>query len=477
MSKKKKLVIFLFGFFYLFVFLCLYFSSLALSGKTLFLDVVNNKQENFSKNYLSWKNKAQFIKPLKEFNEFLPQLVGIGKETNYLVLLQNNWELRPSGGFMGSYGKLSFKNGGLTNIKVEDIYVPDGQIPGHVDPPEPIQKAFKQGFWKLRDSNWEIDFMTASKQILWFFEKGGEKDINGLIALNFIFLKDLLDVFGPINLVDYKLDINSSNFVNLAQEKAQADFFPGSSQKKDFLSSLTKELIFRFKDINYKESFQLLKVIFKNLNQKQILLSFNSKVVNQYFSKFNWTGEIKRLCSDKENIVTDYLYLVETNLGANKANCCLERKVEQNISFENSLLKEKLILGYKNNSPEKKPSPPQSWGGIYENYLRILIPLESENIIVKINDQQIKENIDLKEYQQQKVKSIGFFVIVDPLSEKKVEVSFQKKVNHKANKYYLEIQKQPGVESFPFIINFISQDLKTTKTIKADSILKFSLID
>ncbi len=85
---------------------------------------------------------------------------------------------------MGSYAKLIFLNGGLKDFIVQDIYVPDGQILGHVDPSWPIQTAFKHGFWKLRDSNWDPDFPTASKQIQWFFEKGGEKPVDGLIAIN-----------------------------------------------------------------------------------------------------------------------------------------------------------------------------------------------------------------------------------------------------------------------------------------------------
>ena len=39
---------------------------------------------------------------------------------------------------------------GVRSVEIKDIYVPDGQLVGHVDPPLPIQQAFGQGWWKLR---------------------------------------------------------------------------------------------------------------------------------------------------------------------------------------------------------------------------------------------------------------------------------------------------------------------------------------
>ncbi|KKU67917.1 MAG: hypothetical protein UX92_C0027G0013 [Candidatus Amesbacteria bacterium GW2011_GWA1_47_20] len=80
----------------------------------------------------------------------------LGDKT-YIVLLQNNTELRPSGGFMGSFVKLKTQNSKLKTLEVEDIYQPDGQVVGYVEPPAPIKKAFPFGSWKLRDANWDVE--------------------------------------------------------------------------------------------------------------------------------------------------------------------------------------------------------------------------------------------------------------------------------------------------------------------------------
>ena len=69
---------------------------------------------------------------------------------------------------MGSYAVVRSQESGVRSVEIKDIYVPDGQLVGHVDPPLPIQQAFGQGWWKLRDSNWDTDFTAAAPNCLVF---------------------------------------------------------------------------------------------------------------------------------------------------------------------------------------------------------------------------------------------------------------------------------------------------------------------
>lgn len=475
------------------------------ASRNLIIDIINNKPENFDANFQSWqkqitklKNKVNktkivtnflpkkyntFINQTKnlldlitQFNIYLPKIVGKESPKTYLILLQNNLELRPSGGFMGSYAKITFKKGGIKNLTIQDIYVPDGQLKGHVDPPWPIQTAFKQGWWRLRDSNWEPDFPTASQQIQWFFEKGGEEKADGLIAINFLLVKDLLRIVEPINIPDYDYEITADNLYQITQNESERNFFPGSTQKKDFLAALTKYLILEVEKLNTEQLIQLIKVIKKGLDEKQILINFNDSRPAKFFSQLNWNGAVKRKYPDDENLITDYVYIVDTNLGANKANCCVQRKVVQEVDInKNGLIKENLKITYINNSPKERPKPPLFWGGIYENFLRIILPKEVNNIEIKINGQPLKDRIEIKNYEKSKLKSIGFFVITQPLSQSLVEISYQKKtIIRNPQNYYLELQKQPGMESYPHLIKIktpekallIEKDLKTDEIIK-----------
>jgi len=454
------------------------------AGEKLATDIINNKQENFNSNFENWQKQTaklnkKFTKvklvskflPEKyqalvkqvddlfalvaDFNTYLPQIVGQNNQKTYFILLQNNLELRPSGGFMGSYAKIKFVKGGMKELNIQDIYVPDGQISGHVQPPEPIQQAFKQGWWRLRDSNWEPDFPSAAEQILWFFEKGKEEKADGLFALNLLTLKELLKIVQPLNLPDYDYQITADNFYQTAQNEAEKQFFPGSTQKKDFLSSLAKQLVFELQNINSQQTVQLIKIVKKQLEEKQILISFTDPYLAQFVDQLNWNGAIEKEAENKQNSITDYFYLVETNLGANKANCCLQRKVSQEIELTNNgLVKEKATITYFNTSPKERPKPPLFWGGVYENYLRIILPSEVEISKIQVNQQNLKkEQITIQNYSQKMLKSVGFFVVTQPLDQSKVEIYYWKKGEIGKNKNYcLKIQKQPGIEKYSHLI-------------------------
>ena len=80
------------------------------------------------------------IEIARDLLPILPQVLGVKEKKSYLFLLQNNMELRATGGFIGSYALAIFENGRLLDFQVEDVYTADGQLKGHVEPPEPIKK-------------------------------------------------------------------------------------------------------------------------------------------------------------------------------------------------------------------------------------------------------------------------------------------------------------------------------------------------
>ncbi|MEX1052358.1 MAG: DUF4012 domain-containing protein, partial [Patescibacteria group bacterium] len=78
--------------------------------------------------------KAQAIsKDIKE-------ILAYNGEKKYLLLFANNMELRPGGGFIGSFGILTIKDFTIENIEIYDVYDADGQLKTHINPPDPIRK-------------------------------------------------------------------------------------------------------------------------------------------------------------------------------------------------------------------------------------------------------------------------------------------------------------------------------------------------
>jgi len=478
----KKFVLFVFLFFSFFLLETgIRFKEAIISGKKLFYDVVDNQPKNFEKNYSLWtKNLLLFKKRILGIDKFtknyldkkyqlkkhldliekvtlvLPDIFAKDGEKIYYVLLQNNMELRPSGGFMGSYAKMKFKDGGLNDVFVQDIYVPDGQIIGHVDPPLPIQEAFKQGWWKLRDANWDPDFPTAAKIIDWFFQKGNEEKADGIIAINLTTVKKVLKVIGPLFLVDYNQTVDSESFYQIIQSHSEIGFFPGSTQKKDILTAVDRAFFEKIKNLKQKETLKILQIAYQDLEERQILVSFFDNYLAKTFQKFGWDGSMKKLEPSTEALINDYFYLVEANLGANKANCCIERKISHEVDFSQfGLIKEKVKINFKNTGKYKEGIPPFFWGGTYNNYLRFYFPDVAKVGKVFIESEEVKPAKILAERKEDLgLQGIGFFVQVPAQSQKTVEINYEipRQNFSQIEKlvYKLTIQKQPGIDFFPY---------------------------
>ena len=388
-----------------------------------------------------------------------------------LILFQNNYELRPSGGFMGSFAILNIKKGVVTDFEIQDIYQPDGQIVGHIEAKLPIQQAFKTGEWRLHNANWELDFADSANDILWFFKTAGISDIDTVVAINMGIVQNILSVVGPVDPLDFpENEVDQNNFYQITQRYSEEDFFPGSIKKKSFLSSLANALIERISRGNTREKLYLLKLIYEQLKDGQILIYSNNPKLAEFVAENDYDGKIK---SGKD----DYLYIVNSNLGSNKADCCIDRKIVHEIQNKDGTLREKLNISYENKSTHTDPQKSKSWGVDYQNYLRIVLPIDSivENVFVNgkeyvLNNNQTIESLpeisadfSYKIETKDGYQTVGFWVTV-PIGQKNdVQLSYSRQQKNK--NYKLLINKQPGLynQNYSMIYNGIETDLILSK--------------
>ncbi len=486
--------------------------NLGEAGSQLFAAIINNRQENFDDVFSSWKiqtteleyqiqqltkniekNKNNKIlrkfnlKPdeivsqvnekvslIREFNSYLPEFLGVEKDKRYLVLLQNNMELRPTGGFMGSYALLSFKNGVMKNLEIQDIYVPDGQVKGHIEPPVPIQQTFQLGNWRLRDANWDPDFPTSTETILWFFEKGNVKNIDGVFALNLNLAIDLLQTTGPITLIDYNEKVNKDNIYQITQYYAETDFFPGSTQKKDFLSVLAKSIIEKIKTDPQINFLSLMQILLNNLNNNEMLLYFKNEDLQRMTVNQNWDGSLKKSSLLASDSIQDYLAIYETNLGVNKANCCIQRITTHKILTSKEKINHSVLLELTNENKSNESKPPKYWGGRYINFLRIIVPQEVQIEKITIDNLPLSTKDIFIEEQKNNLKSVGFFANVDALTTKKIELIYTLPMADEKI-YQLRLQKQPGVRSSPQIIYFNNLSTEIKSDLEKSGLFEFKI--
>jgi len=379
--------------------------------------------------------------------DVLPEMLGAdGKRREYMVLFQNESELRATGGFIGSYGMVSFQNGKLLNFEVKDVYDADGQLKGHVEPPAEIKNYLGEANWFMRDANWNPDFATSAGDIQWFLDKEINKKVDGIFGINLATAKSIVAVVGEISVPNFKEKINKDNLYEQAEYYSETKFFPGSNQKASFLGSLGKQLMEEIKGLDSKKQLLLVQSIIDLLENNEIQLMFNNSTAQTIVKNLGWDGGIFNGKCAKENCMTDYLYIVESNLGVNKANYFLYRNIEQLVEINKQNVARTVKINYENTA--KSSSFP---GGDYKNYLRIYLPTDvnlSQVTIYdtnNINQKKVYSNEEIKVQEINGKKEVGFLVTVPILSKKTVEISYSSQ-NSLTNSfsYVNYIQKQSG---------------------------------
>lgn len=413
-----------------------------------------------------------------------PELLGFPEKKNYLVLFQNNMELRPGGGFIGSFGFLTLNKGKVESFKIDDVYSADGQLKAHIEPPFPIRRYLPSEHLYLRDSNFAVNFAGVASSAAQLFNLETGKKANGVIAVDVSFVKDLLSATGEVEVLDYKKKVNADNFFILTESQVEKGFFPGSTQKKDFLGALFKSTQSTIMDSDKVDYLNLAKAVSKGLEEKHILLAYESSSIQNLFETNGYSSSTNDDRSNDDLTINDYLGINEANFGVNKANYFIKRGVSINKKIlKNGEINSTITISYKNSSPK------EVWpGGDYKNYLRLILPESSrlEKIEIDGKEQVTRAAItDFKIYELKSFKNpkelevleteefgkkiIGFLTNVPAgdlktikvfLSQKHFDISDSVSLN-----YSLKYFKQPGTDEYPISLSLEYPDfLKPIKT-------------
>lgn len=398
----------------------------------------------------------------QNFIGVLPRILGFSERRTYLVLFQNNTELRPTGGFIGSYGLINLEGGKLTGFEVYDVYQADGQLKGHVEPPAKLKEYLGEATWYLRDSNWDPDFTVSAPRAQWFLDKEMQVKVDGTIGVTLEVAKNILAAIGEVEVPEYNEKITKDNLFQKAEYYSELGTFPGSTQKKDFLGSLAKAIFEKIRSAQAKELVNIGGAIFNSLESREMMLYFNDPECQKAVARLGWEGSIKDFSpqSDKTFVFADYLHINEANVGINKANFFVTRKVDHQIKLdEKGKAEEKLLITYDNQSPS------ESWpAGRYKTYLRLYLPKGVRLTSTLVTDPQNPSlwlPFDMKYFNntEEQGKSVfGYLLEVPIKSKRQIEIKYEHPRTispvQKINSYLLMVQKQPGAYPSDYTLSF-----------------------
>lgn len=419
--------------------------------ETSFLQSEIDNLPGFGKKLLKNKDNLflirKYIANARDIARQLPNLLGSDKPKTYLVLFQNNMELRPTGGFIGSFALITFDKGRLIDKSVHDVYSADGQLKGFVKPPKAIKDYLGETNWYLRDSNWDPDFPTSAQRAEWFLEKEIDRNVDGVVAIDLEVAKSILKETGPVNLKDIGQLVDTKNVYEKVQYEVENNFFPGSQKKATILTSLTAEMLMRIIERDKKDYLKIAKVLFDNLSTRHIQIYLNNSKIQKSISDLEWNGSVN-VPNCKGNCFNNWMGVVEANVGVNKANYFIRRTNSLVTKINEDSIENVLDINLSNTAESQKVTDR------YKVYIRVLAPTGSffGKIVIKQNEEYLAEINEIGDRVE-----AGILIEVAPSETQNIR--FVWKIPSKldftiSGDYFLTVRKQAGIIENPILIRF-----------------------
>lgn len=250
------------------------------------------------------------------------------RKQRILIFFQNPSEIRPAGGFIGSYAQAVLFQGGLLSLEVRDIYDPDGQLDKKIIPPKQLRGVTDK--WGARDANWFFDFPTSARKVTEFLEASklysdyGVK-FAGAVAVNIAVIKDILGIIGPMELPDYEITITSENFLTEVQQEVEEGTDKAQGEPKRILRVLAPLVFERLEKLDDEQKRALAAKLGERVAGKDIMAYSAEPALQEYLIKLGVGGEVYSL---PENFRGEYLAIANANVAGGKSDAFMSQKIE-----------------------------------------------------------------------------------------------------------------------------------------------------
>ncbi|MFH1713048.1 MAG: DUF4012 domain-containing protein, partial [Candidatus Jacksonbacteria bacterium] len=260
---------------------------------------------------------------------YLLILLGENSDKRYLFLFQNNLEMRPTGGFIGSLAVLDINQGEIKKLEMPGggSYDLNFGADSNILSPKPLRVLNPR--WQVQDCNWFPDFAASAQKCAWFVEESAGTSFDAVIAVNLPVIVDLLKVVGEIEMPDYNVVISQNNFTAFTQTVVESQKSRESGKPKQFLTDLAPILIKKTEDSfgDAYKSLQIIKIILGALENKYILFYSTDENLQSWFEQNNWAGRIQQTG-------LDYLNINTATVNGGKSDFNIKQEISQYIEVQ-----------------------------------------------------------------------------------------------------------------------------------------------
>jgi hypothetical protein len=384
--------------------------------------------------YLRYERLKKYALTAVMAPRLLDSLLGMKEPSTYLILSQNNAELRPTGGLVSSYAEVTVRRGRVVEFKYRELpQAPESE--SEIEIPS-WWARLERPVWVYWDTNWTADFPTAAQQAKWFYEAGGNVDrpLDGVMAIDQVAVQMLLEVSGPVYVPSYDLEVDSENLLSLIE---QYRAYHRPMLHKELLGDTAKALLEKLSQADPRQVLAVAQAVGQALGQKHILVFFGDPGLEALIARWGWDGAIN---STKD----DFLFAVDANMGGTKVDTQVEKTIHYEVIIGSDYsITSKATLDYYNGSSAAEVGLERGWrGGTYWDYVRLYVPEGSLLAETRGNDYPTQIAAEGSKT------SLGNLFVV-PIGER-AQLSYtyinSAKINRVSgrNVYHLTVQKQPG---------------------------------
>jgi hypothetical protein len=390
---------------------------------------------------------------------FLRHFLGTDRARRYLILFENTSELRPTGGFPGTYGLLTTEGGRIRDWRADDVYNPDGQISGLVIPPRQLQHITPS--WGMRDAAWWADWPTSAAKSAEFWQRGGGAAVDGVLAVQPALLEAILRVTGPISLPAYDVVVSADSFLPMLQTEVEEN--RPSGKPKQIIADLAPVVLEKLAALPPDRWPVLLEALRGALDRREVLMWYDDADLLAFADANGWSGRV-------QNPEGDFVMVVAANVKGAKTDAVTDNALKVESRIQNGALIHRLTLARRNDG---HTSPYGFYNKPNYAYIRVLTPRGSMLRGITGNERSSHRPLitdyanaggttdaDLQAleatYREDAVRGVtistesdktgfGFWMTVMPGTTETVQLEYEVPASALGSPYLLSIQKQPGM--------------------------------
>ena len=414
-------------------------------------------------------------------SQVLPELMGIDGQRSYLIVAQNEDELRPTGGFISGAGVFVVESGNLQSLDFESAEnVDDYENKPYDLPPKPFTEFLGMDIFLFRDANFWPDFPSSAEKAMELYTYGQGGKLDGAIAIDQKFLQLLLAAIGPVDVPEFEKEVNGDNVIS----EMRAQWHPESEDegnptswilnRKSFMGPLANALFNKISlELHSLDLFSLAQALQTAIETGHLQIYMRDPEVARSLAKTGWDGRL-----DPET-GSDFLMIVDTNLGFNKTDAVIDRHLSYQVTLDpGGQTQANVEITYLNRAqPSEQPCQPIKLytldltyddliNDCYWNYVRVYSPAGSQ--LISASEHPLPGNLLLSGQEwpgqarpvadaSESTTTFDNFLFIEPGQQEIAQFTYTlssviEQSLHDTKHYNLLIAKQAGTKEMPISV-------------------------